>query len=102
MAIPVSVHNIPANGQSGAHLWERFHTKISIGESGLNTVSELQRTSPENWTQIFPKKEFRSHRPNFYIHVFVSDLYIPTIDLPILLQEICWPILGIYKSLPDT
>jgi hypothetical protein len=32
----------------------------------------------------------------------VSDLYIPTIDLPILLQEICGPIMGIYKSLTDT
>jgi hypothetical protein len=30
--------------------------------------------------------------PNFHIHVSVSDLYIPTIDLPILLQEICGPI----------
>jgi len=29
-------------------------------------------------------------------------LYIPTIDLPILLQEICGPIMGIYKSLTDT
>jgi hypothetical protein len=27
----------------------------------------------------------------------VSDLYIPTIDLPILLQEICGPILVIYN-----
>jgi hypothetical protein len=32
----------------------------------------------------------------------VSDLYIPMIDLPILLQEICGPILGIYKSLTET
>ncbi len=32
----------------------------------------------------------------------VSDLYIPAIDLPILLQQICGPILGIYKSLTDT
>ncbi len=31
----------------------------------------------------------------------VSDLYIPTIDLPILLQEICGLILGINKSLTD-
>jgi hypothetical protein len=29
----------------------------------------------------------------------VNDLYIPAIDLPILLQEICGSILGIYKSL---
>jgi hypothetical protein len=32
----------------------------------------------------------------------VSDLYIPTIDLLILLQEICGPILGIKKMLTDT
>jgi hypothetical protein len=37
-----------------------------------------------------------------HIHVSVSDSYVPTIDLPILLQEICAPILGIYKSLIDT
>jgi hypothetical protein len=39
---------------------------------------------------------------NFHIHVSVSELYIPTIDLPILVQKICGPILGIYKSLTDT
>jgi hypothetical protein len=46
-----------------------------------------------------------SHKRNcsrsFHILVSVSDFYIPTIDLPILLQEICGPILGIYKSLTD-
>ncbi len=31
----------------------------------------------------------RDHSPNFHIQVSVSDLYITTIDLPILLQEIC-------------
>jgi hypothetical protein len=40
--------------------------------------------------------------PNSYIHVSVSDLYIPTIGLHILLQKISGPILGIYKSLTDT
>ncbi len=39
---------------------------------------------------------------NFRIYVSVSDFYIPTIDLHILLQEICGPILGIYQSLTDT
>ncbi len=33
---------------------------------------------------------------NFYFHVSVSDLYVPTINLPIPLQEICGLILGIY------
>ncbi len=60
----------------------------------------LQRTNTENSKQIIPEKELRGHGSNFHIHVSVSDLYIPTIDLPILLQEICGcgPILGIYKS----
>ena len=40
--------------------------------------------------------------PNFQIYTSVSDLYIPTIDLHILLQKICGPILGIYISLTDT
>jgi hypothetical protein len=32
----------------------------------------------------------------------VSELYILTVGLPFLLEEICGPILGIYKSLTDT
>ncbi len=51
--------------------------------------------------QIFLEKELRGHSPSFRIHVSVSDLCIPTIDLSILLQEICGQILGIYKSLTD-
>jgi hypothetical protein len=56
----------------------------------------LQRTNAKNLKK-FPEKKLRSHSPDFHIHVSVSDLYIPTIDLPILLQEKCGPILGIYK-----
>jgi hypothetical protein len=41
--------------------------------------------------------ELRGLSPNFHIHVSVIDLYIPTIDLAILLQEICGPILRIYN-----
>jgi len=52
----------------------------------------MQRTNTENSKQIFPEKELRGHSPNFHIHVSVSDLYIPTMDLSILLQEICGPI----------
>ncbi len=46
-----------------------------------------------------------SHRglsPNFHIHMSVSELYIPTMGLPFLLDEICRLILGIYKSFTDT
>jgi hypothetical protein len=49
-----------------------------------------------------PRKGIWGLSPNFHIHVSVSELYIPTIELPFLLEEICGPILGIYKSLTDT
>jgi hypothetical protein len=37
-----------------------------------------------------------------FIHVSVSDLYIPMIGLPILLQKNICAILGVYTSLTDT
>jgi hypothetical protein len=62
----------------------------------------LQRQKTEISKQIIAEEEYRGLSPNFHIHVSVSDLYIPTIGLPILLVEICRPILGLYKSLTDT
>jgi hypothetical protein len=63
---------------------------------------KLQRKNAENLKQIFPEEEYRGLSPNFHIHVSVSELYIPTMGLPFLLEEICGRILGIYKSLTDT
>ncbi len=62
----------------------------------------LQRQKAENLKQIFPEKEYRGLSPNFHIHVSVSELYIPTMGLHVLLEEISRLILGIYKSLKDT
>jgi hypothetical protein len=50
----------------------------------------LQKHNTKNSKQIFPEKELRGHSLNFHILVSVGDLYIPTIDLPILLQENMW------------
>jgi hypothetical protein len=66
---------------------------------------DLKRHNTEISKQIFPEKEYRGLSPNFHIHVSVSDLYIPTMGLPILLEEICtvdrsWDY--ICKSLTDT
>ncbi len=55
----------------------------------------LQRQATEISKHIFPEKEYRGLSPNFHIHASVSDLYIPTIGLPILLGEICRLILGL-------
>ncbi len=53
-----------------------------------NTI--LQRHNTENLKQIFLEKELRGLSLNYHIHVSVSDLHIPTIGLPILLQENMW------------
>ncbi len=50
----------------------------------------LQRDNAENWKQIFPEKELLGLSSSFHILVSVSDLNIPTIGLPILLQENMW------------
>ncbi len=55
--------------------------------SNLGSVCTLQRHDTENLKQIFPEKEFHCLNPNLQIHVSVSDLYVPTIDL---LQENMW------------
>ncbi len=65
-------------------------------------ISKLQRQNAENLKQIFPEKEYRGLSPYFNIHVSESDLYVTPMGLPFLLEEICGPILGIYKSLTDT
>ncbi len=39
----------------------------------------------ENPIYVFPEIKLRGIAPNSYIHVSVSDFYIPRIDLPILL-----------------
>ena len=67
----------------------------------IKILTTLQRQNPEISKQVFPEKEYWGLSPNFHIHASVSDLYIPTIGLPILLEEICRPILGLYKSLTD-
>ncbi len=62
----------------------------------------LQRQNTKISKQIFPEKEYRGLSPKFHIHLSVSDLYFLTISLPLLLEEIFRPILGLYKSLTDT
>jgi hypothetical protein len=80
---------------------------LSLVETKWITVRwspPLQRHNIGNSKRIFPEKDLSGHSPNFYIHVSVSDLYIPTIKLPSVFccRKIGRPILGIYKSLTDT
>ncbi len=56
----------------------------------------MKQSMRANSRQIFPEMELSGLVPNFYIHVSVSDLYIPMIGLPILLYCVCGPIVGLY------
>ncbi len=99
------------NRRSGAaaHFSDQnLFDKIRFLTNCLNSITSqvpphtAKKAIPKIQIQIFPEKELHGHSPNFQIHVSVSDLYIPTIDLPVWLQERCELILGIYKLLTDT
>ncbi len=83
--------------QKGTVSWDRF-------QRFWQKFTELhcKEKNYENLKQIFSEKEYRGLSPNFHIHVSVSELYVPTMEPPFLLEEICGTILGIYKSLTDT
>jgi hypothetical protein len=53
-------------------------------------VCEQQIHCTENARQIVPEMKLRILVPNFYIHVSVNDLHIPTICMLILLQQNKW------------
>jgi hypothetical protein len=56
---------------------------------GSILVRESHALPRKKSKQIFPEMKLRGFVPNFWIHVSVSDLYIPT--------SVCGPIVGIYK-----
>jgi hypothetical protein len=49
-----------------------------------------------------PRKGIARPQSQFPHSCVCERFFIPTIDLPVLLQEICGPILGIYKLFTDT
>ncbi len=57
----------------------------------------------KNPIYVLPEMKLGDLAPNSYIHVSVSDLYIPRIGLPIWLHQNKFRLnLGIYKSLTNT
>jgi hypothetical protein len=73
-------------------IWEAFSDDHNLHLGLLHSLCPTLRShNTENSKQIFPGKELHGYSPNSYIHVSVSDLYIPLTDLPILLQEIVGP-----------
>jgi hypothetical protein len=53
----------------------------------FSTLDALECSLQRNSIYVFPEKELRDLSPNFHNHVSVSDLYIPPIGPPFLLQQ---------------
>ncbi len=88
-------HKLPNKGNKGflkGLCWNRPGT-IQYGAEW--TFIEMLHCK-EDTIEVFPEMKLRVHVPNFYINVSVSDLYIPTICPPNLMQQNrrtdCWTI----------
>jgi hypothetical protein len=69
-------------GEGGGVLSSRPHHSSIINLLAANmlytfALTALQRHNTENLIQMFPEKELWGLSPNFYIHMSVSDFYIP-------------------------
>ncbi len=72
---------------------ERKHFVLLLPHVFIYSIVQYTaKTNAENFKQIFPEKEYQGLSPYFHIHVSVSELYISTMGLPFLLEEICGPI----------
>jgi hypothetical protein len=63
----------------------KFSGNIHIRIYSMELNHDLHCT--ENPIYVFPEMKLRGLVPNFYIHVSVSNLYIPGIGLPIWKQH---------------
>jgi hypothetical protein len=63
------------------------HKRLKYVEALHVCIFSVNKTHNENPIYVFPEKALRSLSPNFNIHVFVSDLYIPRIGSHIFLQQ---------------
>jgi hypothetical protein len=79
---------VPTVHNWAGHAWIRPAYGIRRSSRVGQPTDTLQRHNTDNSKQIFPMKgAARLQSPFLYIHVSVSDLYIPLIGLPILLLE---------------
>jgi hypothetical protein len=58
----------------------------SLRPIGYRVLSCSRSSHKENSIYVFPEKKLRGLIPNFYIHISVSDLCIPTIGPHVFLQ----------------
>jgi hypothetical protein len=68
-------------------MWRYLYT-VQCTDPDLGHIAKTQYRKIRN--KYSRNRNCAGLSPNFHIHVSVRDLYIPTIGLPILLQENVW------------
>jgi len=76
---------------------QRFRTQ-ELPNKRQHEPTHTAKILYRKWENTNPKKETARPRSQFHIHIPVSNLYIPTIGLPIWLHKRGGLILEIYKS----
>jgi hypothetical protein len=71
-------------------LYEQCQGAETVNANTNKYYDHTAKTEYRKFEKNISRKELRGPRPNFHIHVSVSDFYVPTIGLPILLQENMW------------
>jgi hypothetical protein len=65
-----------------------LHRRVVHAAPALYQKSDLYIPRNESaLASLFPKQNYNVLSPNFHIHVSVSNLYVPSIGLPIWLQQ---------------
>jgi hypothetical protein len=86
--------NIKQRRDETSTAWPNFKPPCSTMQPAHLYLPPTLTHNTENSKPIFLEKKMRGYSPTSYIHVSVSDLYIPLIGLPILLQENRWAEFG--------
>jgi hypothetical protein len=94
--IAPGVYSVPAApGPSGHQAWG--HRQGGLGQGACTA-----KTNCRKFETNITRKGISGPQSQFPHSCVCERIYIPTMGLPFLLEEICGPILGIYKSLTDT
>jgi hypothetical protein len=68
-------------------IYTAYEEPVRIQYKCLVPIYVLSEMKLLSLALLFPKQNYNVLSPNFLIHVFVSDLYVPRIGLPSLLQR---------------
>ncbi len=82
-----------------------IHTRLDLIHIRLDLIytwPHCKDKMPKIWNNYSQKKTIAVRVPISTFMLWANYMYIPTMGLPFLLEEVCGPMLGIYKSLTDT